>query len=167
MGRRFIKPMSEIEFKITGLAELERALEEMPRKAARRIVREEVSAAVEPWADEMRATVRRGPHHTAAGQVDVDVIANNIVQHTTVRQDLSATVKVGPARSAGGYNLFWVLWLELTGRRAGVSSRGRHYPAMPAYPFIRPAFESQKNAVLDRFISGIRDALASVGLKLS
>lgn len=159
--------MSEIEFKINGLAELERALEEMPRKAARRIVRQEATAAVQPWADEIRSNVRRGPHHTAAGQVDFDVIANNIVQRTTVRQDLSATVKVGPARKVGNYNLFWVLWLELTGRRAGTGPSGRHYPAMPAYPFIRPAFESQKNAVLDRFVSGIRSALEAVGLKLS
>lgn len=159
--------MAEIELKITGGAELERKLEELPIKASRRIVRQAATAAATLWAEEMRARVRRGPHHTAAGAVAIGVIAANIKQTATVRSDLSATVKVGPARSANGYNLFWVLWLELTGRHAGVSSRGRHYPAMPAYPFIRPSFESAKSTVLDRFISGIRDALAAVGLRTS
>jgi HK97 gp10 family phage protein len=159
--------MADIELKITGLAELEQALETLPLKASRRIVRQEATAAAEPWAQEMRSIVRRGPHHDAAGKVTFDLIANNIVQRATVHNDLSATVKVGPAANVGGYKLFYVWFLELTGRAAGVGPSGRHYPAMPRYPFIRPAFDVAKGDVLDRFISGIRAALQAAGLRLS
>lgn len=158
--------MADVELKISGLADLERALEEMPRKAARRIVRQEATSAAAAWADEMRARVRRGPHHQASGQTDYGVIAENILEKTTVRDDLSASVKVGPAKAAGGYMLFWVKFLEFGTRlrhRKGGASTGE----MPAFPFIRPAFESKASSVLDRFISGIRDALAEAGMRLS
>jgi len=158
--------MDGVTVKITGLAELDRALRELPPKAAKRIVRTEATVAAAPWAETMRATVRRGPHHRAGGQIDFNLIADNIIEKTVVHSDLSATVKVGPAESVGNYRLFWALILEF-GRRAGTSSRGRHYPAMPAYPFVRPAYESEKTEVLDRFVEGTRDALNATGLKLS
>jgi hypothetical protein len=158
--------MPEIEFKITGLAELDRALRELPLKASRRIVRQEAAAAAAPWADEMRAIVRRGPHHDASGNVNYDLLANNIIEKTTVRSDLSAVVKVGPAAKVGNYRLFWAVMLEF-GRRGGISKRGRHYPSMPAYPFVRPAFETMKTEVLDRYIAGIRASLAAAGMRLS
>jgi HK97 gp10 family phage protein len=154
-----------VTVKITGLAELDRALHELPLKASRRIVRQEASAAAAAWADEMRAIVRRGPHHRAGGQVDFGLLAANIIEKTTVHNDLSASVKVGPAKKAGNYLLFWAVILEF-GRAAG-TKRGRHYPAMPPYPFVRPAYESMKGEVLDRYVSGIRDALTAAGLKVS
>lgn len=148
--------MADIEFKITGGAELERALEELPLKASRRIVRQETTPAAALWAEEMRARVRRGMHREPGGAAQFGVIADGIVQRTTVRSDLSATARVGPAAK-----IYWAKFVEY-------GTRVRHgRGAMPAFPFGRPAFESRKGAVLERFISGIRSALNAVGLRLS
>jgi hypothetical protein len=154
--------MPEIEFKITGLAELDRALHELPPRAARRIIRQELIAAVEPWQEDMRGRVRRGPHHRGKDH-DYGLLAANIAVRTRVKNDLSGSADAGPAAKAGNYNLFWAVILEF-GRKGGVSPRGRHYPGMPAYPFVRPAFEARKQEVLDRFTSGIREALNAAGL---
>jgi hypothetical protein len=158
--------MAEIEFKISGLAELDRALRELPPRAAKRIIRREMVAAVEPWAEDMRGRVRRGPHHKGKGDHDFGLLAANIAVRTRVKSDLSGSAEAGPAAKAGNYNLFWAVILEF-GRKGGVSSRGRHYPAMPAYPFVRPAFEARKQEVLDRFTTGIREALNDSGLRTS
>lgn len=158
--------MAEIELKIAGGAELERKLEELPRKAAERIVRRECQAAAVPWRDEMASRVRRGWHvwqrttlrdrrnkRTAEGgrTRDFGVIATNIRMQTSVEPgDLASSTRVYPDPRA-----FWAKFLEF-----GTAHQR-------AFPFIRPSFESEKSTVLDRFISGVRDALAAVGLRTS
>jgi hypothetical protein len=155
--------MPEIEFKISGLAELDRALRELPPRAAKRIIRKEMVAAVEPWAEDMRGRVRRGPHHKGRGAKEYGLLAANIKVRTRIKSDLSGAADAGPAAKAGNYDLFWAVILEF-GRKGGTSPRGRHYPAAPAYPFVRPAFEARKQDVLDRFIAGMRAALNDSGL---
>jgi HK97 gp10 family phage protein len=158
--------MAEVEFKISGLAELDKALRELPLKASRKIVREEVKKAVEPWAAIMRGIVPSGKHRKASGEIDYGLLRLNIITTVTVRSDLSASGAAGPAKKVGNYLLFWARFLEF-GRAAGRSRRGRKYPGMSARPFVRPAFEMGKSEVLDRFVTGIRRSLEAVGLHLS
>jgi HK97 gp10 family phage protein len=154
--------MAEIEFKITGGPEIDRALRELPLKASRQIIRQEAKEAVQPWVDEMRSTVRRGPHVFRSGhglrkrdkgsQVEkvFGFIAANISIRTRVNSDLEALVKVGPPRRG-----FWAGMLEFGTRK------------MHAFPFMRPAFEVGKSAVLTRFTQGVRRALEAAGLRIN
>lgn len=154
--------MASIEFKLTGLAELDRALRELPVKASKQIIRTEAKAAVEPWAEEMRNTVRRGPHVFRSGhglrkrdQAGLEkvfgFIADNIVTRVRVNSDFEAIVKVGPPGRG-----FWAIMLEFGARQM------KH-----RYPFVRPAFETRKTEVLDRYTRGVRRAIEAAGIRLS
>jgi HK97 gp10 family phage protein len=155
-----------IQFKLTGVAELARALEEKPPIVARRIISTSVRKAVQPWREEMIARVRRGWHlfsrtgikglrgprgKTFAGRErEFGVIAGSIV----VRAHVGASGFEGSAAVFPSRRAFWARFLEFGTRK------------MRAFPFIRPAFETRKEEVLAAYIADVREQLAKdLGLK--
>jgi len=154
--------MVNVHVTVTGLAELQEVLEKAPLKASRQIMRKGLLAAAYLWQQEMMQTVRRGPHHGRGkgAPIDFGVLARDIVLRARVTSDLVGTASVGPDKRA-----YWAKFLEF-GRKAGVSRRGRHFPAMRPFPFIRASFEARKRDVLDEFIIETKAALEAAGLHL-
>jgi len=147
-----------VQFKITGGDELAKLLESRPPILASRIIRTSLRGAVQPWKQEMIARVRRGWHvfshailkgrkgqgKLAGGRErEYGVIADHIVVKTTVDAGgFSGSAAVYPTKKA-----FWAKFLEFGTVK------------MRAFPFIRPAFESRKQEVLDRFVEDVKEQL--------
>lgn len=153
-----------VEFKLTGARELQQALEELPRQVARDIVKKNLGRAGKPWYEEMKSTVRQGWHvwkntiigsgkskqRYAGRSREFGALSRLIGIRVRLDPDeLGGTVQVGPVKKG-----FWAQWLEF-GRRGGAK-----------FPFIRPAFDSKKDAVLAAYTDGIRKELKQrMGLK--
>jgi HK97 gp10 family phage protein len=159
--------MDEIEFKITGLKELQEKLERLPPKAAKDALRTGLAAGIFLWQQEMEWRVRK---HT--GFLSFHIIARIIIRGS----ELMGIASVGPERidypdRGGGY------------RKKKIKGRLRDVGRIPASrvasflefgtrkmqkkPFIRESFEARKMEVLDEFIIETKAALARAGLKLS
>jgi HK97 gp10 family phage protein len=150
-----------ISFKISGGAELARLLEEKPPAVARQIIRRSLRVAVSPWREEMIARVRKGWHVFGAAleakglraprggrgergrQREFGVIAANIRISTKIgASGFEGSAAVMPSKRA-----FWARFLEFGTKHAR------------AFPFIRPAFETRKQEVLDKFMEDVREQL--------
>jgi HK97 gp10 family phage protein len=147
---------------VKGAAELEDRLARLPIIAAKAIVKIALVAAGKIFLDEMKSRVRRGFHVFKSGKGkykgqrikgrsrEYGVLSRAIGTQVVVASDgLGGMVKVGPRKKA-----FWALFLEF-----GAAGRA-------AYPFIRPAFETKKQAVLDQFLDTCREELNKAGLKV-
>ena len=141
-----------VEFKITGMAEIEDALERAPLRVSRRVLRTGLLAAAFVWAREMEARARQGWHHGKGKHTEhqFGVLARSIVTRASVKSDLEGSVRVGPAKGT-----FWSVFLEF-----GTSK-------MRAFPFIRTAFETRKQDVLSEFEIETKAALEREGIRLS
>ena len=163
----FALMVDNVTFKITGGEELARALEQKPPIVARQIIRGSLRVAVAPWREEMIARVRRGWHVfssaiAAAGlrapregrggagrQREFGVIARNIQIQTKIGSSgYEGQAAVLPSKKA-----FWARFLEFGFKHVG----GKRI----WFPFIRPAFESGKGEVLDKFTADVREQLRS------
>lgn len=168
--------MDGIEFKISGLAELEDKLEHLPPVAAKRAIRQGLTDAPEVWAQEMADRARRysGP--------DTGIPPGYLAEHIGMRvrvsgSGLAGSAHVGPER---------VDYPERGGNfRTEKNSKGREHQVgrigvsnvavylefgtrrSQAFPFIRPAFETGKAQVLEKFVADLKDSLNEAGLKLS
>ena len=141
-----------VEVKLTGWRELQEKLETLPEKAARRTLKTAATNAARIWRDEMKRTVLRGWHrwrkkdHRAP---EFGFLSRNIVTRGRATRDLEAYVEVGP-RKLG----FWARYLEFGTKKMG------------AKPFIRPAFESRKQDVLEEFKKQLKEGLRREGLPI-
>jgi HK97 gp10 family phage protein len=128
-----------VTVKFTGGDELQKTLETLPINIARRLLREAILKAVEIWKEEIEL---RAP---SLEQVKLALksryvripgdLSRHIVVKVTANSDLEALAQVGPSRRT-----FWGIFFEF----------GTH--KMSARPFIVPAYESKKQAVLDKFV---------------
>jgi HK97 gp10 family phage protein len=156
-----------VDVKISGLEELQEKLEHLPIKASRKIMRRSLRAAAQIWVDEMKARVRRGPHHFKGGFDLFGVIAKTIGMRISVNSDLEGTATVGVPKK-----VFWAKFVEFgtkvrfRGKKTGGKRSGATTGQMPSFPFARPAFEAKKNEVLEKFKSDLREALEEEGLHL-
>jgi HK97 gp10 family phage protein len=142
-----------VEIKITGTAELEAALESFPRTMAKAIVKKALKSAAGIWQQEMKAKVRQGWHVWKITEYkgakykgrsrEWGALSRLIGIKVSVRGDeLGGTATVGPVKKG-----FWALFLEFGTKRMG------------ARPFIRPAFDSRANDVLNKYIEVARTEL--------
>jgi HK97 gp10 family phage protein len=149
--------MDNITVKITGADELARKLESEPPVVARQIVRTSLRKAMAPMRTEIIGRVRRGWHvfqHarlrgkkgqgsvSAGREREFGVIANNILMRSQTNGDFQGSVAVYPSKRA-----YWAKFLEFGTRK------------MQAFTFMRPAFETKKQEVLDDFIEDVREQL--------
>lgn len=137
-----------VEVKITGGQELFEMLEERPPRVAKAIIRKALRAAAGIWRGAMVEKVAQGWHvwkgSSKTGRSrDFAFLHGHIGMKLSVRGDeLEGTCSVGPVKKG-----FWASFLEFgTSRQA-------------AQPFIRPAFDGYKDAVLDKFTEKCREEL--------
>lgn len=140
---------------VRGLAELGRALDNLPAQLSTRLMRGALHAAGDVMAAEAEITA---PMRTGALRAD-------IISQVHVSSDLSVNqVKVGP-----GYDRSHLRTLKRTGKLQTSSSPGVYGAfvelgtrRMHPRPWLLPAFESSKQSALDTFVEYIRAGLAAV-----
>ena len=157
---------AEYDTKITGLDVLQRKLETLGPRVARRCFREAMLFAVKAWVDEMRARAPKLDHVKLSENPRYVRTPGYLAQHVgvklSVNQDLQASAQVGPSKSA-----YWGLFQEL-GRRArsagdsvasilglGKKRKSGGASAMAARPWVRPSFEARADDVVNRFADGL------------
>jgi HK97 gp10 family phage protein len=151
----------KVEYKITGLVELQRTLEQMPRDVARKAVRGGLTAAAEMVRDRIVATAPRKSGFLAS---------HFNVKFRMRGDELAGTAYVGPAGKVYYPNVGRAERGISTGRRPHkggllpVASVARFLELgtskMAAKPFIRPAFESSRDGIIALVVSSITDAIA-------
>jgi HK97 gp10 family phage protein len=139
---------------VDGLEDLERKLYELPTKLAKQYIRRALRAGAAIWRTEIKQTARRRTGWmasqvaitTAIHGSDLEGVANIGVRK---KQDPARVGKAGPkTHTPSAANE--ALWMEL-----GTIKQ-------PARPFIRPAFESKKDAVLARFKEVLKQGLEEI-----
>jgi HK97 gp10 family phage protein len=159
----------DFEFKMTGLAELEQKLLELPPRAAREALRAGIKAGGGILQDEMEERVNRGWHHFSAAPIakgfktklEPDRIrgelaevyaflANHIAVRVTVSAEFEGAISIGPARAG-----YWAHFLEF-----GTSK-------MSAKPFIRPAFDTRGKDAVDEFAVETKAAIVRAGIPIT
>ena len=145
MAGRTIVRGNPVTFKITGAKELEEKLNSLPPKFARKAIRDSLRPAVEIWRQEMRALA----HKATGWMADQIIIRVSAHGNDEGRATVTLSGKQNPSRHArhvpGAINE--ALWNEFGTRK------------MAARPFIRPAFESKADSVLEMLISKLKEAL--------
>lgn len=149
---------NSVTVKIDGLDALDEKLRALPPKFARRAMRQALRPAVQIWKEAMVSGARKLTGWMAS-QITIRISTPpSDAEHGRARVTIAA--KQDPTR------------ISTRGTR-GRYGRAKHVPSalnealwnefgtvkMPARPFIRPAFESKKQSVLDRLISELRSIL--------
>lgn len=160
-----------VQFKVSGLSELQDKLDHLPIKVSRTILRRSLKEAAKIWLDEMKLRVHQAIHHFPDHHTEFGVIFKNIIMRVSARSDLSGSARVGVDSKA-----FYASWIEFgiavraKGRRTGSGKHARHATnatdTLPAFPYARPTFEAKKQEVLDKFVEDVKLALNEEGLKL-
>lgn len=141
-----------ITVKVSGLKELQEALEAKPRNIARRLLRTALKNAAMIWRDEMERTAPQLENPKLASNPKEVRLPGDMARHigmrVVVNSELEATAYVGPTKRT-----FWSLFEEF---RVGKSSKS-------GKPFIRAAYESKKQAVLDKIVEEGRKIVEEEG----
>jgi HK97 gp10 family phage protein len=162
--------MSDIvTFEIKGLDELQKQLEALPHDVMRQVLNKDLKEVGNMCRDEI---IMLAPKDT--GFMDehfaVDVKISKV--------DVAGTVKIGAAKGAdypdtgvgaGYHQRFSNSGKRKLAGRISVASVVRFFEfgtsKLSKKPFLTSAFESKKDAMLQKIISGIRESLAKVSSK--
>ena len=128
--------MADVTVRISGLDELERKLKELPKQFAKKAVRKALKAGAEPIVTEMETLA---PKRTGF-----------LSQHIGTKIKLTPKETAGTIRIGPSSNAFYAMFLEF-----GTSK-------MSAQPFMRKAFENQKQRALQSFTTTLKDVLVSL-----
>lgn len=153
------KPLMTVEVK--GLKELQSALLELPRKLDRPVLNSALRTGARPMAAAARS---RAPMDTGALRAAIVVRAVRSREHSaevhvgvTGARQVQKTDKKGRVRNVWKRTKnFLHYWLY---HEFGTSK-------MPARPFLRPAFESNKAASAELIKTGLRDRIEKEATKL-
>ena len=140
-----------IQYKMTGLKELQVKLEELPVKLAKRVIRPALESGAEIIQQEAGI---RAPRESG-------FLTTHIAIDLTVHNDLTAEAHIGPDKEA-----FWGEFSELgTPPHMESSPKGTKpylHPGEPARPWLRPAFETKSGEAVQAMADEIRDGLKDV-----
>lgn len=138
--------MANFEFKISGLDELQSKLNRLPVEYSKKVLRNALRPAAEVFQKEIQLLAAKDTGWLSEN-VTVRVTTNDLDQGSA---HVSFSKKPNPKSHA--LAIYEALWKEF----GFVHRGGKH---IPAQPFIRPAFESKKQEVVDTFVQRAKDAL--------
>jgi hypothetical protein len=158
-----------IEFRIEGLRELEKKLEDLPKKVAQKVIREGVREGAKIVRDTFVATAPPPPaYQDGARRADAKGSGKTTLGHLREKaswriryrgraDDYAGSAYVGPSSK--------ILETRTRGKTKGLPRTAAFIVKMLEtgrrirYPFMTAAWESVKMRVLDRIIEKIREAL--------
>ncbi len=136
--------MSDI--RVTGLAELQKFLDQLPAKMEANIIRGALRAGAKPMLQAAKQSAPVGePSDTAKRKYKVYAGALRDSIRISGRVDkrngkITASVKAGGKSRKTGADVYYAHMLEFGTRPHGGDSKN---PGIPVRPFMRPAFDSQ------------------------
>lgn len=158
------------DFSVTGLAELQRFLDQLPAKAEKNILRGALRAGAKVQLARARALLAEGKTHT--GQ-----LAGSLRISTSSRRG-TVTAKV---RAGGGKGkVYWAHWVEFGTAAHLIRARGKGamsiggvrwaklvmHPGARKRPFMRPALDGTITAATGAIGAYIRARLTKAGLEV-
>lgn len=153
-----------VDVQIKGLAELERALSELPAKIERNILRGALRAAAKPVADEARRV---------AARVSGDLQASIRVSSRVRAGRPVAFVKAGDKKAfyahmvEGGTQAHFIK--PKTAKSlffAGIRKQVVNHPGARKRPFLRPALDVKAGAAVEAFAAHVRKRLTKHGINV-
>lgn len=130
------------KMELAGAKELEAALNELPKAVGKGVLRRALIKAATPIAEDARQRV-----HVLRGVLQRGI---SVSTRLSRRQKKLAGVKPGEVRVYVGASPARHAHLVEFGTRERFTKDGKSSGVMPAFPFLRPAWESGKRAALDR-----------------
>lgn len=138
------------DFQLHGLKGLDKALKQLPKSTGKSALRTALKNAAEPIAEAARSNAPRGP-------------TGNLVESIEVKTTLKKTQKAGRLK-AGDVEVFvGATWPK--GAHAHLIEFGTY--KMPAQPFLRPAWDSNKKKARDMIAEEIWENIARAARRLA
>ena len=136
--------------KITGLEDALETLRTLPENLAKKGLKKALIAGAEPIRLSMAQKVKKGWHVWASKSMgrsrDYGFVSDHITTKVQIHSDnMSGVARVGPVKKG-----FWAMFLEF-----GTSK-------MRAFPFVRPAFDENKEKSVRAFVESLRETLQTV-----
>ena len=116
--------------------------------AAKRQLREAITKAAQPIADEAKRRV-----HRRSGELAGSIRPNRAVLHRGGGMKVTVSAHGKPGRYAGP--------LEFGHAASGAFENG---PDVPANPFLRPAFDAKKDEAYARIVAGVLELMNDLGV---
>jgi HK97 gp10 family phage protein len=149
--------------KVDGLDKLQETFKRFPIAVSRRLLKEALISAAQIWRDEMEARAPKLATVKLSENSREVRIPGDLARHIGMKLQAASDIVRGSVQVGPSKRTFWGLFQEI-GRRASASgskvisifggkgrkSGGASY--MRAQPFVKPAFESKAEAVLNRFV---------------
>ena len=135
--------MADLEFTVTGLAELSKKLKEMPIKLAKNGLRAAVNAGAEVIRKDAvtRVPVLTGRLKKAIYKKQIRELSNN------VQQTFFVGARNGKKYKKADKDAYYWRFLEF-----GTSK-------LPARPFLRPAFDTKKSQAVDAMAKKLKERI--------
>lgn len=176
--------MSAVTVKVNGLDQLGRALSAFPPTLARKYLRRATYQAARTIADDAATRAQGAPLYKAAMEQIAkniavfarrDVPADSAAHYAVgvrrvrltrkVKRVLRILRRVGQTLKIENDTFFWT-WYEL-GTQDRYTAAGAYRGKIQAQPFLRPAFEAQKDAALATFQSALADGVAAAAREVA
>lgn len=135
---------------VFGGRETEQILRELPKSVQRKALLRALRAGAKPILDDARSRVQSETVRRALGVV---VTRSGQTGH-------QAALQVTPRRGgARGTPTNLPLWIEYGTNPRFQKTTGRYTGAMPARPYLRPAFDTKRRQALDAILGELRAAI--------
>ena len=164
--------MSKVTVKVEGLKELDAALGELSKGAARGVLRRVLIKAAQPMADKAEQLAPDDPDGPAA-DLKQSIRISAKLKNKTGNAEFHAAMKAGlgkaaavdamrDARRASGEDSFAIIYVgPEAGRNSNVGALQEFGPKHhPAHPFMRPAWDQHKEDALKIISSELGDEIA-------
>lgn len=148
----------DLEYKVTGLAELDAALRDFTSKLQRRYLSRALRAGAKVIQAEARSLI----------QNRTGLLARSIVVRSARRDGAASRISVGVRKGGKKSSAFYARYVELGTRaheikpkRGALAINGRvvraaKHPGSRAKPFLRPALERSPQRIIDAFAAELR-----------
>ena len=154
---------------VTGFDEMQAELEALSKGLSKRTASKALRAGARVVKAAIESRVPTQLKQATGDSLPVGAMANdiNLGNVRTIANGQSYSIDVGP----GKYTAHVARWVEYGHQlihREAIGDKGRHKPkgrdAVPAYPFLRPAWEESQEAAGAAVIAVIDEAMAKADL---
>lgn len=138
---------------ITGYKEIDRVLKGLPLQLSDKVLQSAGAKAAKPLVVKEQLLAPEGPTGTLIDSIGI--VKGGFSNFSAGNRELGQ-VTVGPRRK--GRSRAYHAHLVEFGTRRRKTRKGANRGVMPAHPFVRPAFDQTKDAIL----AGYKEAVGSV-----
>lgn len=133
------------QWELDGMGQLLRRINEMG---------EQIESEVEKEALIEGAKIIR-----ASGEAKAPMLTGNLKANIVISKVKDGKIHIGPDQQGDAFYGYFLEFGRSAGTKRTGKKKGYNYPAMPAHPFMQPAFEENIGEVKEEMAKVIRQAL--------